>query len=194
MARISTEERQRLIVDEAIKIIHELGYQAFSIRELSKRVGISEPAIYRHFLNKEDIVLGILGRFNEFDFSLFQEVNRYEKPIEKIQRFIQYHFDFLEKNPGMTSVVFSEEIFSQSELLREKMLNIIEKRKKLIKDIIDEARTKNQVIEVETNEIATIILGFIRLVVLEWRMSSFAFSLPQRGKKVVGAIEKLLLK
>ena len=59
MARLSTEERQVLIIDEAIKIIHELGYQAFSIRELSNRVGISEPAIYRHFLNKEDIVLGI---------------------------------------------------------------------------------------------------------------------------------------
>ncbi|KAF0147361.1 MAG: TetR family transcriptional regulator, partial [Ignavibacteria bacterium] len=155
MARLSTEERQILIIDEAIKIIHELGYRAFSIRELSKRVGISEPAIYRHFLNKEDIVLGILGRFNEFDLSLFQKVKSYEKPIEKIQSFIQYHFDFLEKNPGMTSIVFSEEIFSQSELLREKMLTIIEKRKKLIKSLIDEARTKNHVIEVETNELVT---------------------------------------
>ncbi|MFA7420412.1 MAG: TetR/AcrR family transcriptional regulator [Melioribacteraceae bacterium] len=192
MARISTEERQILIIDEAIKIIHELGYHAFSIRELSKRVGISEPAIYRHFLNKEDIVLGILGRFNEFDLSLFQEVKKYEKPIEKIQSFVQYHFDFLEKNPSMTSIVFAEEIFNQSELLREKMLTIIEKRKKQIKSIIDEARAKNQIIEVETNELATIILGFIRLVILEWRMGGFSFSLSQRGKKTVHTIEKLL--
>lgn len=192
MPRISTEERQVLIVDEAIKIIHESGYQAFSIRELSKRVGISEPAIYRHFLNKEDIVLGILGRFNEFDLSLFQEVKKYEKPIEKIQRFAQYHFDFLEKNPGMTSIIFAEDIFSQSELLREKMLTIIEKRKKLIKSIIDEAQAKNQIIEVETNELVTIILGFIRLIVLEWRMGGFSFSLSQRGKKAVRTIEILL--
>lgn len=192
MARISTEERQILIVDEAIKIIHELGYQAFSIRELSKRVGISEPAIYRHFLNKEDIVLGILSRFNEFDMSLFQEVKRHNEPIEKIQRFVQYHFDYLEKSPGMTSIVFAEEIFSQSELLREKMLTIIEKRKKLIKSIIDEAQARNQIIELETTELATIVLGFIRLVVLEWRMSGFSFSLSQRGKKAVLTIEKLL--
>lgn len=192
MARLSTEERQILIIDVAIKIIHELGYQAFSIRELSKRVGISEPAIYRHFLNKEDIVLGILGRFNEFDLSLFQEVQKYEKPIAKIQSFILYHFNFLEKNPGMTSIVFAEEIFNQSELLREKMLTIIEKRKKLIKSIIDEARVKNHVIEVETNELVTIILGFIRLVILEWRMGGFSFSLSQRGKKAVSTIEKLL--
>ena len=192
MARISTEERQILIIDEAIKIIHEMGYHAFSIRELSKRVGISEPAIYRHFLNKEDIVLGILGRFNEFDISLFQEVKKYENPTEKVRCFIQYHFDFLEKNPGMTSIVFSEEIFSQSKLVREKMLTIIEKRKKLIRNIIDEARKNSQVIEVETTELGIIILGFIRLIVLEWRIGGFSFSLSQRGKKAVRTIEKLL--
>lgn len=192
MARISTEERQILIVDEAIKIIHELGYQAFSIRELSKRVGISEPAIYRHFLNKEDIVLGILSRFNEFDKSLFQEVKRHDDPIEKIKSFIKYHFDFLEKNPGMTSIVFSEDIFNQSEILREKMLKIIEKRKKLIIEILDEVKAKNPVIEFETDELATIILGFIRLVILEWRMGGFSFSLSIRGNKTVNTIEKLL--
>ncbi|KAF0146877.1 MAG: Regulatory protein TetR, partial [Ignavibacteria bacterium] len=69
---------------------------------------------------------------------------------------------------------------------------IIEKRKKLIKSLIDEARTKNHVIEVETNELVTIILGFIRLVILEWRMGGFSFSLSQRGKKAVSTIEKLL--
>ena len=193
MARLSTEERQILIIDEAIKIIHELGYQAFSIRELSKRVGISEPAIYRHFLNKEDIILGILGRFNDFDQSLFEEVKKYKNPIDQIQSFIQYHFDFLEKNPGMTSIVFAEEIFNQSDLLRDKLMSIIEKRKNLIKSILDGARRNKKVVSVDSKELVTIILGFIRLVILEWRMSDFAFSLSQRGKKVVHTIEELLV-
>lgn len=192
MARISTEERQVLIIDEAIKIIHEMGYQSFSIRELSKRVGISEPAIYRHFLNKEDIVLGILGRFSDFDIKLFNEVKIKEKPVEKIQCFIQYHFNFLEKNPGMTSVVFAEEIFNQSSLIKEKMWAIMEKRKRILKSIIDEAKLNNQVIDLETDEILTVILGIIRLAILEWRMSGFAFSLSQRGAKTVDTIGKLL--
>lgn len=192
MARISTEERQVLIIDEAIKIIHEMGYQSFSIRELSTRVGISEPAIYRHFLNKEDIVLGILGRFSEFDIKLFNEVKIKEKPVEKIQCFIQYHFNFLEKNPGMTSIVFAEEIFTRSSLIKEKMLAIMEKRKRILKSIIDEAKLNNQVIDLETDEILTVILGIIRLAILEWRMSGFAFSLSQRGAKTVDTIGKLL--
>lgn len=192
MARLSTEERQKLIIDEAIKIIHDSGYQSLSIRELAQRVGISEPAIYRHFLNKEDIVLGILSRFNAFDLSLFKEVKSYDNPIDQIKCFVKFHFEFLNKNPEMTSVIFAEDIFNQSDFLKEKMLAIIMKRKKLMKSIIDAAKTKNQILDLETEELLTVILGFIRLVVLEWRMSNFSFSLADRGYQTVKTIEKLL--
>jgi len=192
MPRLKTADRQSLIIDEAITIIHEMGYQAFSIRELSKRVGISEPAIYRHFLNKEDIVLGILGRFNEFDIALYREVKRHDKPTDKIRWFIKYHFEFLEKNPGMTSIIFAEEIFNQSELIREKMLSIIERRKTVLRGVIDGAKVETRLIDVSTADVITVILGSIRLVVLEWKLSGFSFSLSERGRKLARVIETLL--
>ena len=37
MQRLSTEERQSQIIDEAIAIIHEGGYSAFTIRELAEK-------------------------------------------------------------------------------------------------------------------------------------------------------------
>jgi len=193
LARISTEERQRIIVDEAIRIIHESGYQSFSIRELSKRVGISEPAIYRHFLNKEDIVLGILGRFNEFDQHLFNNINEKETPKERIQSFVKFHFDFLENHPEMTSIIFAEDMFNQSKIIKEKMMQIIIKRKGVIKGIVEEAKQKKQIVDIESSELLTVILGYIRLVVLEWRLSNFTFSLSERGKKTVDTLEKLLI-
>ncbi|MEW6508883.1 MAG: TetR/AcrR family transcriptional regulator [Bacteroidota bacterium] len=193
MARKSTEERQVMIVNEAIKIIHELGYQSLSIRELSERVGITEPAIYRHFLNKEDIVLGILSRFQEFDSYLFDQIKKFVHPVEKIQSFIQYHFDLLEKEPEMTSVLFAEDMFNRSKLLKEKILMIMDKRKKMLSEIIEEAKQKNEIKSIDTNELITVILGYIRLVVLEWRLSGYKFSLKIRGKKTVETIGSLIL-
>ena len=88
MARLTTEERQKTIIDEALNIIHEGGYEALSIRELANRVKISEPAIYRHFLNKEDIILGILSRISDFDQKLIKGVNKKDSPLEKLNEFI----------------------------------------------------------------------------------------------------------
>ncbi|MBZ0182372.1 MAG: TetR/AcrR family transcriptional regulator [Melioribacteraceae bacterium] len=193
MARLTTEERQRTIIDEAINIIHLEGYDSFSIRELASKVKISEPAIYRHFLNKEDIVLGILSRIGEFDKKLEDDLNRGKTATEKLHRFIKFHFTFLNKNKEMTSVLFSEEIFNKSELLKEKLIRIIKYRKKLLTAIIQEGIDSKEIKDIEVGSIVTMVLGFIRLIVLEWRLGGFIFDLSKKSSDVVSAINKMIL-
>lgn len=194
MARLTTEERQRIIIDEAIKIIHKEGYSALSIRELAQKVGISESAIYRHFLNKEDIILGILNKFSEFDEKLIYEMNLITAPIEKLRHFVLFHFEFLEKNRAMTSVIFSEYIFNESKILREKMNLTIQKRREIISMVIDELRDESNLLDIPTKNLVTVFLGVIRLVVLEWRLSLFSFSLTDRGTEILGTIEKMMFR
>ena len=194
MARVTTEERQKVIIDEAINIIHQGGFESLSIRELASKVKISEPAIYRHFLNKEDIILGILSRISEFDFLLEKNLEGNSTSGEKLKAFIQFHFNFLQKNKEMTSVLFSEDIFNQSEILKNKLMRIIDYRRKLLMGIIDLGKTEKQIKQIETIDLVTMILGFIRLTVLEWRLSEFSFDLSKRGGTVITAINQMIAK
>lgn len=192
MARLSTELRQDMIIDEAIKIIHISGYQSLSIRELAKQVKISEPAIYRHFLNKEDIILGILNRMVDFDHLLEKEILKQKTAQDKIRHFISFHFDFLEKKKEMTSVLFAEDMFDQSEILRQRLMFIIQKRKKLLSSILQESYKNGEVADVDNKDLLSLILGLIRMIVLEWRLSNFSFSLSERGKSIVKMLDKLI--
>ncbi|MBU2491202.1 MAG: TetR/AcrR family transcriptional regulator [Bacteroidetes bacterium] len=192
MARLSTEERQKTIIDEAINIIHNGGYESLSIRELAGKVKISEPAIYRHFLNKEDIILGILSRIGEFDYLLEENLAHGDSAVEKLRRFIQFHFDFLQKNKEMTSVLFSEDIFKQSDILKQKLMKIIKYRKSLLTSIVDQGKAENDFKNIETTNIVTMILGFIRLTVLEWRLGGFGFNLSNKGDKIISAIIEMI--
>lgn len=194
MARLTTEERQKIIIDEAINIIHEGGYESLSIRELASKVKISEPAIYRHFLNKEDIVLGILSRIGEFDHKLEENLREGKTSIEKLHRFIKFHFSFLNKNKEMTSIIFSEDIFNQSDLLKEKLVRVIKYRKKLLTSIIQEGIESKEIKNIEPGSIVTMILGFIRLTVLEWRLGGFKFDLSKKSGEVVQAINQMILR
>ena len=192
MARISTEERQDMIIDEAIKIIHIGGYQSFSIRELSKQVKISEPAIYRHFLNKEDIVLGILNRIIELDNLVEKELQTKKTSKDKFKDFILVRIKFLEKNPEMTSVLFSEEIFNSSDILSKRMKIMIQKRKQLIIDILEDAKYAGEIPNIITENLLSIIMGSIRMIVLEWRMSNYKFSLVKRGESILQTLNELI--
>ncbi|TFG81098.1 MAG: TetR/AcrR family transcriptional regulator [Chrysiogenales bacterium] len=194
MARLNTVERQKHIVEQAIKIINANGYSSLSIRELAHKVRISEAAIYRHFLNKEDIILGILTLFCGFDKQLNQEIALLHNPLEKLKHFMLFHFTYLEKHVAMTSVIFSEDIFNQSEILKKKMQSIIKNRKKALFDIVSAIKSENCISEMDVEEFVVIILGYIRLIVLEWRLSNYAFSLKARGNKAIKFVKTILPK
>jgi AcrR family transcriptional regulator len=48
-------EREQAILDEAVRFFAEHGFEG-QTRELAKRMGISHPAIYRHFPSKEALI------------------------------------------------------------------------------------------------------------------------------------------
>lgn len=50
-----------VILNKALELFADKGYDATSMREIAEQVGISKPALYYHFDSKEDIVRGVLG-------------------------------------------------------------------------------------------------------------------------------------
>lgn len=49
--------RRDLILDAAVGLFHQRGYHATGVDEIGDAVGVSGPAIYRHFASKEDILV-----------------------------------------------------------------------------------------------------------------------------------------
>lgn len=55
------EGRRGEILDAALAVFGEKGYEAGTMREIAARVGVSEPAIYRHYESKEAILGDIVA-------------------------------------------------------------------------------------------------------------------------------------
>ena len=53
--RLSPDERERQIVDAAIEFFAEVGFGG-QTRELSRRLGITQPLLYRYFPSKQDLI------------------------------------------------------------------------------------------------------------------------------------------
>lgn len=49
------------ILDVALALFAEKGYEATSMREIAEQLGFTKPALYYHFDSKEDIVRALLG-------------------------------------------------------------------------------------------------------------------------------------
>ena len=55
--------RQQEFVDVAVKLFHERGYPSTSIYDIGAATGLSGAALYRHFRNKEDILIAAVRQF-----------------------------------------------------------------------------------------------------------------------------------
>lgn len=53
--RLTPEQRERQIVDGAIRFFAEVGFEG-QTRELARRLGITQPLLYRYFPSKESLI------------------------------------------------------------------------------------------------------------------------------------------
>ncbi len=116
-------ERQEQIINESIKLIAEKGIQGFTIKNLSKAIGISEPAIYRHFKSKTHILLTILDDFTKMADMLSKLVDNDKfSAFQKTSFIFNKMVDMFAETPSLVSVIFSEEIFKNEEILKNKII------------------------------------------------------------------------
>jgi AcrR family transcriptional regulator len=59
----STRER---ILDVALDLFSDQGYDGTSLREIAERLGVTKAALYYHFASKEDILMALHMRLHEF--------------------------------------------------------------------------------------------------------------------------------
>jgi AcrR family transcriptional regulator len=55
---------RNMLIDEGIKTLCHDGVGSFSLRDLSKKIGVSHTAAYRHFPSKEALLRAILAEFS----------------------------------------------------------------------------------------------------------------------------------
>ena len=70
--RKSKEERREDILDAALQVFAERGYQGASTEEIARRAGISQPYVFRLFGTKKDLFLAVNARCFRQTLEMFQ--------------------------------------------------------------------------------------------------------------------------
>ncbi len=190
-------ERQKQIIEESIQIINDKGIQGLTIKNLSHAIGISEPAIYRHFDSKKDIMSAIL---NSFQFEMGEILSKsdeseLESALEIISMFLNAIFDKLSDNPALVSVIFSEEFFINEEHLSDKVFEIFKMKESIMTELIRQGQDTGEITKQSDAEmLVLIVMGSLRMLTKKWKMSGYDFNLKEEGKKLILCMNGLLKK
>lgn len=88
-------DRQAALLQEASRLFAERGFSGASLEDVGAAVGVSGPAVYRHFANKQALLGAILVRVSE---RLRAGGERVVKTVpgapEQLTALIRFHVDF----------------------------------------------------------------------------------------------------
>lgn len=188
-------ERQQEIINVSLDLIAESGIQSLTIKNLAKKIGFAESAIYRHYENKIQILLAILDFFKQSTGHYFtNQLDTNENALIKIEKLFYNHFTKFSTSPSLVSVIFSEEIFRNEVELIEKVKEIMNENTTSLKTIIETGQRNGEIrTDIEASHMSVMIMGSLRMFVKQWHMSKYNFNLIEKGSDFANSI-KILVK
>lgn len=186
--------RQKEIIGVAVKLMAEGGIQNLTMKNIAREMKISEPAIYRHFESKMDILFSMLTQFKQHSSDHLRSARALSGPkLAQLETIFLEHAGRFANHPHMTAVVFSEEAFQDDTRLAEQVFSIMTAADETIAEVIAEAQRKGEIrSDVPKEHLSLMILGALRLMIKRWRLSGYAFDLHQESRQVWRSLQTLL--
>jgi AcrR family transcriptional regulator len=99
--------RDQQILDAAAALFYEKGFHGVGVDQIGERVGISGPALYRHFKGKDEILAALFSEALEELISATAAL--YADPHRDLERLIRHHVDFAINRRHLVSVYEREQ-------------------------------------------------------------------------------------
>lgn len=184
--------RQKEIINASLELIAESGIQSLTIKNLSKKIGLVESAIYRHYESKTQILIALLDSISEQSKS--NEIKETDNVFGILEKRLGHHFNTFTENPALVSVVFAEDLFQNEPSLVEKTRLKVEKSISDLTSLIQKGQQNGEIrSDINSETVSVMINGSVRMLVKQWKMSGYDFDLIIKGSELIHSL-KLLLK
>lgn len=99
------------ILDNALELISEDGYDSFSMRKLANRLDMTATTIYQYFANKDELYLAVLQEGFELLFEAMKNAEQRKKdPLEKLTALTRAFVDFGIENANFYNIMLVNDV------------------------------------------------------------------------------------
>lgn len=184
VSRKTSKERKKEIVEATLDLVGEKGVGSLRTSQIADRVGFSEAALYKHFSNKKEVVRATIQTAGkDLIKSLKTSIEEAEKDdnLVKLRTVLATHLKFIRNHPGITRLLFSDEVHFNEEDLRNDLFDIITEYRNVIKGLLEAGIEQGQVRkDIDLDAAFTLYFGMIQSQILFWSLSGGEKSLEEQ--------------
>ncbi|MEO7113807.1 MAG: TetR/AcrR family transcriptional regulator [Polyangiaceae bacterium] len=133
-----TESTKSQLLTQARDLFLEVGLAKFSLREVARRAGVSAPAVYRHFADKEALFSGVCNMALEIFYAYLIKALAGKTPRARLDICTQQYLRFGSENPRDYRLIFMGDRETFQKLAEKKVM--VEDRGPTFQFLMDRVR------------------------------------------------------
>jgi len=174
--------RKDKILISAIELLDQEGVNGVTTKNLARLQGVTEPALYRQYKSKQDILINIVDEYALYDVKITNTIS--ESTIhgkDAIMFYIKRYAELFQNYSELTTVMFSMDLYQYNEVTKKQMELILKNRIHFLEKTINQSdELVNNKQGFTSSELSSLINGIIFSTVYEWRIFSKSFDLETR--------------
>lgn len=183
-------KRKDKILISALELLREEGINGITTKKLAKSQNVTEPALYRQYKNKQEIINGILQEYVSYDERIEKTIRQSSlKGKEAVLFYVNRYGELYQSYVEITTVMYSMDLYFYEDESKDFMRDILNRRLTFLEELIaSEYETFSLAQKFTAQEIASMINGLIFSQVYEWRIFGQNFILHERLNSFVERI------
>jgi TetR/AcrR family transcriptional regulator len=170
--------RRQLILEALARELEANPGDRITSASLSRAVGVSEAALYRHFASKAKMFEGLIDFAEE---SIFTRINQIlaEQPgaRQRCGQLLYLLLAFADRNPGITRVLLGDALIGETERLLVRVGQFFTRLETQLKQILREAEMRQEPSAgVDVNVSANLMLALVEGLMHQYLRSRFEIS------------------
>lgn len=184
--RQSAEDRKAQIVAEVLRLADEIGPDRLSTTAVAGAVGVSQPAIFRHFPTKGALWLAVAEEIAQRLTAAWDAAEaRAETPESRLRGLIGAQLGAIAETPALPSILFSRELQIDNPPLREVFRGLLGAfQARLVATIRNQQAGGGLRRDVAAQDVAILLTSLVQGVAIRWTLGARGFPLITEGLRL----------
>ena len=154
--------KKRLIMEKALELFAEQGFEATSVQQITDRCGMSKGAFYLSFKSKDELIAALIDYFStQFTSNIDYLVRNTKNDDELLYTFFLSIFESFQKHSNFAKVLFKEQMQTFNEEFIHKMRTYDQMTQQTILSMVE--RLYGEKISLTKYDLVYSIKGFMKM-------------------------------
>ena len=187
MKRKSSGDRRAEILSATLDLAFEVGPDHVTTGMIAGRLGLTQPAIYKHFPNKESIWEAVAETLCARIFENTRLATQADQtPLEQVRQLILGHLQIITEFPALPEIMVNRDPTGAMTETRRRIQSAMNEFRAALTQSFEKARSSGYIrAGLRTEDGVTLLVGIVQSLVLRLIVTRDHFPLVQVGQRLL---------